>query len=516
MKLRLLAVLVLCTALLCSAQAAGATPLCSSPAWVGSWIASPSDASAQSLSDQTVRMIISPHLAGTVARVHLSNRFGHAPLSISHVTIGTAAAGGGIVPRTLRQLTFSGQRHVTIPAGADIVSDPVKTTILAFRKLAVSIAVHGTVQKPTEHSITREINYSTTAGSGDHTTDLTGRAFTASDGSHMSSGWYFLDGIDVRTTANTGAVVTFGDSITDGFQGRDSPVTEDFTTVGKEKRYPDFLQHRLDAAHIPLSVLNAGISGNRILKDGQIPSFGPRALKRLNADAIHQAGVRDVIILEGINDIGQGSPGNPTVQQMIDGYKQLIARLHAAHLRVLLGTLTPSGGTVIPGYGVTADQTRVPVNHWIRTQKLADGVIDFDAAVRDPSDPSRLNPAYDGSDHLHFSAAGYRALAKTVPLRKLATPTCLTALRVKASPRRLTAGRTTTIRVRVQANHRPVSHARVQLGNRVAYTNTHGTARLTIKLPKPGHYKLIITAHMATRTVIGITARKRPRTHRRR
>jgi lysophospholipase L1-like esterase len=176
---------------------------------------------------------------------------------------------------------------------------------------------------------------------------------------------------------------------------------------------------REDAAHRPLSVLNAGIGGNRVLADGLQPSFGPSGLSRLSVDAIHQAGVRAVIILEGINDIGQAFSGTLTAKQLITGYKRMIKRLHRAHLRVLLGTITPAGGYPLPTYGETADRIRVPVNEWIRSQKRSDGVIDFAKAVRDPSDPSRIRPKYDGSDHLHFSPAGYRALAGAVQLPQL-------------------------------------------------------------------------------------------------
>jgi len=164
---------------------------------------------------------------------------------------------------------------------------------------------------------------------------VSGAAFTPSGTNGASNGWSFLDGLDVKAPRRTAAVVAFGDSITDGFQGRISPISEDFGTVGKEERYPDYLQRRIDAAHRPLSVLNAGIGGNRVLADGLQPSFGPSGLSRLSVDAIHQAVVRAVIILEGINDIGQAFSGTLTAKQLITGYKRMIKRLHRAHLRVL-------------------------------------------------------------------------------------------------------------------------------------------------------------------------------------
>ncbi|WP_027006789.1 GDSL-type esterase/lipase family protein [Conexibacter woesei] len=410
------ALLSLSVATFVALPAAGGAASGAGTHWVGSWTAAPTNGGYQPLTDQTVRSIIAPHLAGSRVRVHLTNRFGVAPLVITGATIGTAAPGGGVATGTLRTLTFSGRTSVTVPAGADVVSDPVAARVRPFTKLAVSTSVSGTVAKPTTHYTTREDNYATAVRSGDHSADLSGAAFTRSA---TPTGWFFLEGVDVTAAARVASVVTFGDSITDGYQGRLAPAGENLTTVGKEERYPDFLQRRVDAAGLPLSILNAGISGNRVLQDGSIPIFGPRALSRVGADAIDQPGVRTVIVFEGINDIGQATGHALTAAKLIAGYGRLVARLHHAHLRVLLGTLTPAGGAAAPGYGRTADRIRVPVNRWIRRQKDADAVIDFDAAVRDPQRPSRIRPAYDGGDHLHFNAAGYRALANAVPLKQL-------------------------------------------------------------------------------------------------
>jgi lysophospholipase L1-like esterase len=392
---------------------AAASPSQTGPNWVGSWMAAPSDASSQPLSNQTVRMVISPHLDGKWVRLELTNRFGDAPVTLSHVTVAKDGGGASIVPSSLSTVTFGGSASVTMPAGADTLSDPLHERVSEDQKLSVSVAVSGTVANPTEHSLTREINYWTSSGSGDHTADASGAAFAPS-ATGRSSGWYFLEGLDVKAQGRTSSVVAFGDSLTDGFVSSSFGV-EDFATLGLEERYPDFLQRRIDAAHLPLSVLNAGIGGNRVLADGFFPIHGPSALHRLEADAIDQPGVRTVILFEGINDIGL-TPGL-TAQQLIDGYKQLIARLHAAGLHVLLGTIAPAGGFAVPTYG--ADQIRLPVNAWIRSQGLSDGVIDFDAAIRDPSNPSRILPAYDDGDHLHYSAAGYEALADAVPLGQL-------------------------------------------------------------------------------------------------
>jgi lysophospholipase L1-like esterase len=311
---------------------------------------------------------------------------------------------------------FSGAATATIPAGRDRLSDPVKLTFHQFQELAISVTVTGAIVHPIEHFNTRQTNYLSPAGSGNLAASVSAAGFTTK---LPSRGWYFLDGLEVSAPARTGAMVAFGDSITDGFQGQKSPLVEELSTINTNGRYPDDLQRRITAAGIPLSVLNAGISGNRLLQ-GPPGIFGPSGLARFRADGLAEPGVTDVIVLEGINDIGQ-TPGI-TARQIINGYKQLIHQAHAAHIAIQLGTLTPSGGTIMASYGDPAANTlRTAVNHWIRTQRLSNGIIDFDAAVRDPAHPSRIDPRYDGSDHLHFSLAGYRAMAQAVGRKLLRT-----------------------------------------------------------------------------------------------
>ena len=382
--------------------------------WVGSWSASPSDADNQGFNDQTLRMILTPHLAGSTLRVHLSNRFGAQPVTLDRVAIAQRQSGASLIPGSSRSLTFGGRPSVTLPAGADAVSDPVRFTVVPFVDLAVSLYVPGVTGPATEHFTARQTSYLTGLTTGDRSADVDGAAFTST-----TTSWYFVDGIDVMVPSDIAAVVTFGDSITDGFQGQGSAIFPNPEGLDANVRYPDFLQHRLLATGHRLSVLNTGISGNRILHNGTVtPAFGPSALSRLAVDAISQAGVTDVIILEGINDIGQTPPASAA--DIIVGLQQLVDQLHIARLNVLLGTLTPAGGTVGGFYGTAAaNDTRQVVNTWIRSSGVADGVVDFDAAVRDPQDPSRINPAYDGSDHLHFNPAGYEAMADAVNLAAL-------------------------------------------------------------------------------------------------
>jgi lysophospholipase L1-like esterase len=361
-------------------------------------------------------MLVTPHFGGDWVRVHLTNRFGTSPVVLNRVEIALGASGATLVPGSRRAVRFGGRRAVPIAAGEDVVSDAVRLPFRAFQELVVSVYVAGSIAHPTEHLVTRQTSYLTPPGSGDHVADRIGAAFTELTGiGGYSTGWYFLDGIDARAPKSVGAVVALGDSITDGFESSKNALTESALGLNANGRWPDDLARRLLRAHRPLSVLNAGISGNRVLTGNSL--FGPSALARLQRDVLDQAGVRDVIVLEGINDIGL-SPGTPD-SALIAGLKRIVLRLRAAHLHVLLGTLTPAEGTPLTGYGgVVANKKREQVNRWVRSQHMAE-VLDFDKAVRDPRDPGRLLPHYDDGDHLHLSLAGYRAMAAAVDLAEL-------------------------------------------------------------------------------------------------
>jgi lysophospholipase L1-like esterase len=361
-------------------------------------------------------MIVAPHLGGSSLRVHLSNRFGLLPVTLGPVTVGVRSSGAGLVPGTERGVNFNGQTTVTIPAGGDVVSDPVPLTFAAFQELAVSVVVPGIVVDPTEHFITRQTSYLSPLLSGDHSTDTSGSAFTQTTTGTHSTGWYFLDGIDVLAPGDVGAVVAFGDSITDGYQGTVSS-TEELSTIDANGPYPDGLARRLISAQVPLSVLDAGIGSNMLLMS-EGPS-GPSGLSRFATDALDQAGVTDVIVLEGLNDIVAGA----TASQLIGAYEELISQAHAAGVRIQLGTLTPTAGSEYIGTA-NDNAVREQVNQWIRTQHLSDGVIDFDTTVADPNDPSQISPAYDGGDHLHFNPAGYQAMANAINIGSIARPAC--------------------------------------------------------------------------------------------
>jgi lysophospholipase L1-like esterase len=387
---------------------------CGARAWVGAWSASPSDTETAGYGHQTLRLVITPHFGGDRVRVRLTNRFGASPVTLDAVSVGFRDSGAALVKGTSRPLTFGGQRSITMARGGDVVSDPVLLTVRPFRDLAVSIAVGAPSGPATRHYLGRQTSFVSSPGTGDQTEQVSGAPFTSTIRS-----WPFLARVEVLRSNRVGTVVTLGDSITDGFQGNQAPVVESPTGVDENVRYPDFLSRRLlaDKSGRQFTVLNAGISGNRVLRDGDaIPRFGPSALSRLDADVLAQPGVTDVIVLEGINDIGQAPPAS--ADQLITGLKQIVTRLQTRGVNVLLGTLTPAGGTIVPTYGsAEANATRKKVNHWIRARSGADGVIDFDAAVRDRRDRSRLAEPYDSSDHLHPSTAGYDAMAKAIDLR---------------------------------------------------------------------------------------------------
>jgi lysophospholipase L1-like esterase len=380
-----------------------AHPPAASHRWVTAWGASPvigSDIPGNTcpagtgLTGQTVRNVVFLSAGGDSVRVRLSNTFGTQDMLIGHATVAIQSDGPAAVPGTVRDLTFGGQPSVTIVAGADALSDPVRLSVAALSTLLVSAYVPGPTGPVTNHPFTAQGNF---LGTG----DLSGEAGGAGYG--FTPCWMFVDGVDVRAPGRvTGSVVALGDSITDTAA----------TTGNANHRWPDFLARRLNA--LPgktLSVVNAGLGGNRLLESrpGQ-PYYGIPALARLDHDVFTQAGVRSVILLEGVNDIGF----NATAAQIISADQQVIAQAHQRGLRILGATITPFGGSIIDS--ATAGQTRDAVNHWIMTSHAFDGVIDFAAAVADPANPAALRPAYDSGDHLHPNDAGCQAMASAVNL----------------------------------------------------------------------------------------------------
>ncbi|WEO99686.1 SGNH/GDSL hydrolase family protein [Streptomyces sp. FXJ1.172] len=359
-----------------------------------------------SFGNQTIRMVVHSSVAGSGARITLSNRYSTTPLDVSAVDVAVQAKGGEATRGTTRNVTFGRFGRLTIPAGEEAVSDVVPISVSAGENLLVSLYVPGTTGMSTWHSDAFDTTY---IASGDHTGDDGAAAFGTT-----TTSWYYLAGLDVVSPTAKGTVVAFGDSITDGYH----------SSTGTYSRWPDFLGRRLAAGPGPqrLSVVDSGIGGNRVLTD--VPNLwqGVSALKRFGHDALGQPGVKDVILFEGINDIGNnaGPDGRPlTAQDLIDGYRTLIAEAHAAHVGVVGATLMPDEGNGY--YTSAAEAIRQSVNQWIRTSGAFDGVIDFDQAMRDPSNPAALEPAYDSGDHIHPNDGGMKAMADAIDLRLLRT-----------------------------------------------------------------------------------------------
>jgi lysophospholipase L1-like esterase len=354
--------------------------------------------------DQTIRMVAHSSVAGEQARITLSNRYCDTALSVGSVAVAAQASGGAAAPGTSRAVTFGHAGSVTIPAGGELVSDAIPITVATGQNLLVSLCLPATTGVSTWHSDAFDTTY---IGSGDHTGDNDAAGFTAT-----TTSWYYLSGLDVVPATARGTVVVFGDSITDGYN----------STSGAYRRWPDDLGRRLDALPGPqrLSVVDAGIGGNRVLTDVPNPWQGVSALKRFRHDALGQPGVRDVILLEGINDIGNNAgPGNTplTAQALIDGYQALIREAHTAHVRIIGATMLPDKGNGY--YSDAAEAIRQSVNRWIRTGGAFDGVVDFDRAMRSATDPAALNPAYDAGDHIHPNDNGMQAMADAVDLALL-------------------------------------------------------------------------------------------------
>lgn len=378
--------------------------------WVGTWTTSPriptaAAAVAVAFNNQTLRQIVYTSIGGKWVRVRLANTFGTVPLVIGAARIALRDAGAAIVPGSDRVLTFGEAPSITIEAGAYVLSDPVRLDVPELGQLAVSIYLPGSVGPTTPtnpltyHATARQTNYFSPQ-TGDHTGDVDMPVEAT------SVSWWFLMGVDVQASDKIGAVVTLGDSITDGTA----------STLDANNRYPNYLARRLLArnGHRKTAVLNAGIAGNRVLTGG---TSGPNAQARFDRDVLAQAGVKYVIFLEGINDIGNASTSpTPSAEDIIAGHKQLIARARELGLKIYGATLTPFEGTASPGYFTSVGEAkRQAVNEWIRTSGAYDAVIDFDLATRDPSHPTRFLPAYDSGDHLHPGDVGYEAMADAIP-----------------------------------------------------------------------------------------------------
>lgn len=355
-----------------------------------------------SFNNLTVRQVVHTSIGGSRARVVFTNAFGTAPLSIGAAHIALRAQEAAITSGSGRALTFGGIAWATIPAGAVLFSDPVDLIIAPLSDLAIDVFVPGdTAGTPlTMHSGALQTSYVSQAGNhAGKTTFPVERTIPS---------WYFLARVEVVAPGSVGAVVAFGDSITDGTA----------STPNANRRWPDDLGRRLASPNgSAMAVLNLGIGGNRLISDG----MGVSALARFDRDVATQTGATHVIVLEGINDIGfAGEETSPTAAELIVAHQQLISRAHARGLTIVGATLTPYEGAA---YATSVGEAkRQAVNQWIRTSGAYDGVIDFDAATRDSKQLTRILATFDPGDHLHPNDAGYQAMADAIDLGLFRNP----------------------------------------------------------------------------------------------
>jgi len=363
--------------------------------WVGTWGAAPQALGTNSLANVTLRQIVHVSAGGSSVRLRLDNTFGDQPLTFSDVHIALPDGGAAVRPETDRAVTFAGAASVTVAQGARALSDPVALDVPARSDLAVSMFLPGTIGQLTGHGSAGQTSFVSTAG--DHAGETGGASFTS-----PIFEWYWLSGVDVLSPSTRGTIVALGDSITNGSN----------SAFGENHRWPDILADRLLArGKGARSVVNKGIGGAQLLTfRADCCPTAAAGLARVEGDVIAQAGVTHTIVLLGVNDIGFGRDA----PSLIAGFQQLIAQLHAKDIAVVGATILPFGGSIVDSPANEA--TREAVNAWILTSNAFDGVVDFDAAVRDPADPARLLPAFDSGDHLHPGDAGHVAMGSAVSL----------------------------------------------------------------------------------------------------
>ncbi|MFF3610274.1 SGNH/GDSL hydrolase family protein [Streptomyces sp. NPDC002580] len=382
----------------------------SSGTWVGAWSASPAGAEpgteTDGLAGRSVRNVVHAAAAGTSARITLSNLYGQQPLAVTHATIAVAATANDATAAdgTMRRLTFGGATTVMVPPGGQVTSDAVRVRIPHGADVLVTTFSPTPSGPVTYHPFARQLSY---VAAGDHTEDTSGAPYT-----EQSPYWRYLTALDVLSGEASGTVVVLGDSLTDGIT----------STVGANHRWTDVLSDRLRASagsgRTPrYSVVNQGISGNRILAAGPgRPADNPSGLSRFGRDVLDRTNVRAVVIDLGVNDILR-NPNQVDPRTVTDGLRALVRQAHARGLRVVGATLMPFQGH--RGYTEARNAVREAVNAEIRAGKVYDAVVDFDAALRDPYNPRRLRSDYDSGDHLHPSDKGYRRMGDVFDLTDL-------------------------------------------------------------------------------------------------
>ena len=409
--------LALAWLLLCGPQVAGVAP----DAWVAAWASSPQASAPDSkepllnLDDQTVRERVRLSAGGARIRLRLSNEYGSTPLLLGAVTVAAPNGPAGVKPGSIQTVAFGGRSSIAIPAGAPILSDPVAFPVASGDEISISLYFPKRVATPTMHWLA--LKRAVVSKQGDQT-----RADQIQDGA-MTSSSILVSAVLVPAQPSQRLVVAFGDSITDG----------DRSTVDADRNWPSDLVRRLanSPGRAPVAVVNEGIVGNRLLSDcfmAEVGCFAVSALARFDRDVLTLPGVTHVVLLAGINDIGfpgaklggsllANAADERTPEEIIGGYRQLVARAHANGIKVIGATLLPFEGVIVPGYySEPKEAARQSVNKWIRSSGAFDAVIDFDAVLRDPDYPSRLAPVFASKDRLHPNDAGYQAMADAIDL----------------------------------------------------------------------------------------------------
>lgn len=370
---------------------------------VASWESSIGNLQTPNVSGHTVRQFARVSVGGAQFRLRISNETGTAPLAVANAHVARpGSAPGSVDPSSDHTVTFNGGTTIAVAPGAGVISDPVDMPVQPLTRLAVSAVFRSASPVQVGHALASETNY---VASGDHAAEA------AMAGATPTNSGFYLAGISaVIGNQPGGAVACLGDSITDGL----------YSTVDSDHRWPDRLAERLLAAtHGSVGTIDAGLVGNSMLQGAALGLAGPSAVARLSRDVLGRPGVHWLIVFEGINDIIYPPDAGDTANELIAAYGQVIAQAHEVGMKVFGATLTPWAGSGPAYYSAAKEATRQVVNTWIRTSGAYDGVFDFDAAVRDPGAPKRLNPAYDGGDHLHLNDSGYVVISNAIPLKAL-------------------------------------------------------------------------------------------------
>ena len=404
-------------AVICSLVLIPRLGLAQHEAWIATWTASPEPTDSDlnqpvlNLQNQTVRERVRISVGGSQVRIRLSNEYGSSPLHVGPVTVAVPNDVASVKSGSIHAVTFGGRDSITIPAGAPALSDPVALPVAHGAEMSISLYFPKRVTAPTWHALALK-RAVISQGDDTHKEKIQG-------GTEVRN-LILVSAVLVPSPPSQRVIVAFGDSIVDG----------DGSTVDADRNWPSDLMRRLGNTpeDSQWAVVNEGIAGNRLLSDGPIASLGVSALARFDRDALSVPGVTHIVLLEGINDLGfpgaklgELSLADPadvrSAEDLIGAYRQLISRAHARGVKVIGSTMTPCEGMDIPGYYSEAKEaTRQAVNKWIRTSAAFDGVIDFDAVMRDPDHPSRLLPRLASEDHLHPNDAGYQAMADAIDL----------------------------------------------------------------------------------------------------